>query len=866
MTMFAESQPGGTDSAEFIPGSPAVLPADPGDSGRAYESPEWNPGDWWRYNVVSEEDIVMTMSGIQINLEELDETTIRIVQQQENVVVNGSAYEVYNSTVEIRVVQSGTWSYMGSSGDFFDESTSKGYVYHRTSDLAMVKQVLDLEGNARIPGVFNSPYHGSSVSTATPPLNIFRFPMTPPNTWTVNSIVVQDAVVVQGGNQESETIIETHNYLNTVGMEKSGTAAGVGVDYYPIHQVGTITVPGNTMPVNGYINYSAQVKNSIDNLTGFGDVDSQMSDDVDLKVAVSDITISPESPRENDRLEAAVRISNLGGEPVIGAEVKVTITDTEYVNGSTIISMNGGEELILIYDLGCPGGGEFDIMISLDPDDAIPEQNENNNVAQRTVSVAVNHPPVVHSREPFSDIIINKGTSVSFVVNASDEDDDDFSYAWTLNGEILPGENERKLDWDFTEVSQGDLFEVEVKLVDELGANATATWEVTINSAPKINLTVPSQPLVNADETEEVLFHVQFQNAGESNVIFKWYLDGRLLTDAKSAFFNFVTRVSGPNSSEDSPYEITVVVEDFLGLSDRFTWTVTVLDLNEPPVILSAMADASMEDTPDINETEYIKFNVTAVDPNGDLIGYSWFVDGEVVSDAGRSDFIYTSDHDTVEHHIHGDRRVVNVTVRAEDGVYNASYTWSLTIVDRNRPMTLVSFLPAMDTLGNITVNDRIEFNASFTDPDGDELKYQWYDGNMKLTVDQAFDLSFEAGNRSVKLVVSDGYGSSVTRYANFTVLPESGNGGKTSTPIISDEGTGSWIFIIAGLVVIIIAGVIVFMILRKKKGEKGGDRVNFIEDGSIGGRNEIFLCPRCNEKADKDLGYCMDCGHSFPK
>lgn len=846
---------------------PSALLADPSrdeaSGTRAYTRPEWSPGDWWRYEVHAEEQTSIILSGISINIDEMDEVTTQVVQGSENVVVNGSSYEVYNSTLEIQMVQSGTWSYMGMDGDFFDESTSKGYIYHRTSDLAMVKKLLDVDGKYVIPGLLNSPYQGRSVSTSTPPLDIFRFPMTPPNTWTVNSIVVTDVVVVQEGEETRETIVETHNYLNTVTLEESGTAAGVNVDYYPVHQVGTITIPGNTFPVNGYVNYSAQVKNSIDGLTGFGGIEQQHSDEVDLKISLSDVSVSPEELRDGDTARVTMNIENLGRDPAVGVKIALSIAELDHINETSLTFIMGGCKIEIVMDLDALPGGEHMMEISLDPDDSIQEENEANNIVTKTIDVAVNHPPAIHSFEPFSEILINKGTSLRFSVNASDADGDAFIYSWTLNGVTIAGKEDAVFERDFTEDNEGDVITIGVTITDVPGANTTKTWNVTINSAPVINATHPAEREVSISEGEEVRFHIRFSDPGEPYVVFKWYRNGVFLPDVKSAYYTVKTATSGPNSSKDSPMEITAIVEDVLGLTDEFTWTLIINDLAEPPEIIYAGAGNRLWDSPVINETDFIRFNVSAIDPNGDVMEYTWFVDGREIENAGSTEFIFTTDWNTVDHTLHGDARLLKIMVLVEDGYLNASHNWSLEVRDVNHPVSDIHIVPMADSLDGISEDDVTQFTAEAMDMDGDTIEFRWYLDGERLAGNRSFNCTFLAGNRSMKLVMRDGHGSEVVKYVNFTVLPGQESQGSSGEPDNKGGNLGKLVFILVGIVVIIAAGLVVFLILRRNR---KGVRFTSSQDKLGPDGDEIFLCPRCNEKADKELGYCMECGHSYSR
>ena len=829
--------------------------------GRAYQSPVWNPGDWWAYDTRSEEETSMTLQGLNVNIEETTEHRVEIVRQIEIVNVNGSQFDVYNVTFESDEMQSGTWSYASNNGDFFIESHSVGHTYYRTSDLAFIKQDLEVNGQYNFVGLTSSPFQGNSVTTATPPLNNFEFPMAPADLWAVNSWVVTDITMVQQGDTTQETIYEHYDYINTVGLEDSTNVAGVSVDFYPIHGFGTVTAQGMSGPVNMFNNYSAQVKNSINNLTDFGDIDKQLSQNVDLAITVSDISISPSSPREGMPIRLFYEFSNLGEDPVIGPEVEVFIVGGDILNSTRYYMILGGGIVENTLDIGILEPGGYQVRVSLDSDNSISETNEGNNQATLAFTVSENRAPVISGYEPLFDPTINEGTSIDFIVNATDPDADTFSYQWFIDDVIVDGEDQRRYKKDFTGAIPGSVHLVKVVLTDELDANTNHTWEVTINAPPTITEHFPSTETVTINETEEVQFHIVVEDAGDEAFIFQWYVDGYLVPSVKSAFFSFISAYEGDNSSEDSPYEIMVIVEDLLDLSSEFKWTLVVNDLNQAPSILTAMVGGERKESITINEKEFLEFNVTANDPDRDDLAYLWFVDGIEVEGAATEKYTFNTDHDTVGHDEGSSSREFNITVMVRDAEYNDTYVWELTVMDKNRPMKFTVNTPSESDLLELIETDRVDFNVTGTDNDGDVVQCQWYLDGVPLTVDLGFNYSFTPGNHTIKLVASDGYGSDHIEYINFTVLPKESDNDGVGTDTPDNDGDLPVLLIIVVIIVIILVIGTIYLLIRRK-GSK--ENVSFVMEPRGSSEDEIFKCPKCNEKADEDLGYCIDCGATF--
>ncbi len=834
---------------------------DPNES-RFYSLPSWNPGDWWVWQIYTDEDETLLIMGATITIEEMVEDRTEIVQFQETVRVNGTSYDVYNVTVVNDMEQSGTWSFMGNDGDYSDRSQSVGYAYYRRSDLALIKEVLDTEGRINIEGITSTGYTATLIRTANPPLDNFHFPMAPTNHWTVNSIVVNDATYTQeGGSPEKEVLVETHNYVNTVGLEESSTVAGVPVDYYPIHSIGTVTVQGIGSPVNTFINYSSQVKNSINNLTDFGDIDEQMSDDVDLRVTVSDVSIIPQSPRQGTPVQASFEFQNSGSAPVIRTEVEASLTGGDFSNTTSYVSILGGDTISSVMDLGVLEPGGYQFRVSLDPENGIDETSENNNIAVYSFTVSANHAPTINDYEPLFDPTINEGNTITFEINATDAEGDDLFYQWSVDGMVVASENSSEFEKDFTGAQEGHVYVIKGIVIDELGGNSSQEWQVTINSAPIITSHNPSTDTFTVNEGEEVGFNITIENPGDDLVYFEWYVDGRFIPTVKSAFFTFKSTFNDDNSSEGSPYEIMVIVEDALGLKSEFTWTLTVKDLNQAPTISVAMAAGQVNREPLINETEFIQFEIMAVDSDGDVLTYAWFVNEVQVPGSTGTSHIFNTDHSTVMHIGGALKEIFVIKVNVKDGESNISYTWTLTVMDKNRPLRITIDQPVESALGALTEDDPVDFSATGVDPDEDTLSYEWFLDGVAMGVNWSFDYTFEAGNHTIKLIGTDGYGSRDVQYINFTVLPSKTDDRKDGSDSEKKGGSG-YIVIIIVIILVLVGTLALYLLMKRRTGKK--NIVTFTKETGKSVENYIFLCPKCNEKADEDLGYCIDCGATF--
>ena len=829
---------------------------------RSYQLPVWETGDWWKYYLHSDEPQSLNSGGFHITIDEVTTVEVLTVAGSETVTVNGSSYDIYNVTIEGNIAQKGSYIYGQYSGAYAGNSESIGFAYYRRSDLAFIKRIDDITGTMTLAGQ-NSPYTSTVITLLEPPREDFNFPMSHLTTWNVNSLMTVNQSITSMGETESMEMHTLFNYIATVGAEDTGEVVGILMDFYPVHGIGTMVGDGGSSPFEVYNNYSSVVKNTIEGLIGFGDANSSPGSG-DLTITPADFSVTPLSPRELVAVNISCNISNVGYGNVPYARVRAELDGDPFGDDIIIDIIESYSEYSIYYEIEPLSKGSHTFKIILDPDDLIEESDETNNHAVFNFEVTANREPVITGYQPFTNIIINKGTAAVFEIVAEDPDGDDIKYVWIVDGETVSETTGSDYEMTFTGFNEGDVILIMVVVYDDFDANVSHEWGVTINTAPTITSHTPLEQMITITENEEVGFVIVYDNAGVESVIFKWYLDGALLDLETSGFFTFESELSGLNSSESSPYEIKVVVEDLLNLSDEYTWTLVVNNKNQAPTIVNAMGGGVASELLTINETENMKFNITVSDPDSDPISYTWFLDGIEVTGAKAVNFIYSADHDTVTH-VKGKRTCdIIIKVLADDGEYNDTYTWTLRVVDINRGPEIYFDESPDSVLSGIKEDEKAHFNVTSSDPDGDTLSYKWFLDGEIMTVDPSPTFVFKEGDHAILLVVDDGYGDIKKETFNFTVLPgESGMkpGGSGNTgDDLGGKGFPIWAIIAIVLVAVLVVIMVVILLLKRKK---PAEKVSF-EGIPKREDHSIFLCPKCNEKADWDLGYCVQCGDDF--
>lgn len=146
-------------------------------------------------------------------------------------------------------------------------------------------------------------------------------------------------------------------------------------------------------------------------------------------------------------------------------------------------------------------------------------------------------------------------------------------------------------------------------------------------------------------------------------------------------------------------------------------------------------------------------FSIEGEDPEGDPITFSWdFGDGSDVVVGANVNHTYTETGN------------VTVTVTLDDGLGGvATFTRDVEVRAQNRYPDIES----VSIPSTATIATPVAFSATASDPDGDEVTFNWEFGDGETATGAAVNHSYSsAGDYSVRLVVRDiyGYGRSTSR------------------------------------------------------------------------------------------------------
>lgn len=354
-----------------------------------------------------------------------------------------------------------------------------------------------------------------------------------------------------------------------------------------------------------------------------------------------------------------------------------------------------------------------------------------------------NQAPMIVSYTPLSeDVTIAEMATQSFTITADDPDDDPLTYSWFLDDIVVIGETGTKYDFQPDYSSSGS-YTVRVDVSDgEL--IVSKGWNITVtntNRPPVIASGTPSGATVELDEGGTIDFSITATDPDGDILSYSWTFDTGLLTGQVNASYSYIAAMI-----DAGDHSLLVTVSDGKGGTDTNEWSITVNNINQPPLIntFTPLTD------PSVNEMEDQAFTVGASDPDGDSLSYQWLVNGTIVGGQNTAAYTFTPSFD-----MGGEDHQVGVKV-TDPFSGEAWKNWTVHVVNVNRAPT-----------GSATVNMtkpgvglEVEFDASASsDPDNDVLSFIWSfgDGSTPQGGSVVTHTYMNPGQFTAQVVVSDG-------------------------------------------------------------------------------------------------------------
>ncbi len=350
-----------------------------------------------------------------------------------------------------------------------------------------------------------------------------------------------------------------------------------------------------------------------------------------------------------------------------------------------------------------------------------------------------------------ANVQLDEGMAENFTVTPLYADPGSFSYEWALDGRFETGWNETWFEYVTDFESEGThQVDITVRDVRDPGLSTTFTWYVqvlNVNRLPEILDSEPD-PLWVVEETTDgtVLFSVQANDPDGDGLTYIWYADSWEVSRGSEQTYTF-----SYDHSSAGDHVISVTVTDG---EDSVTesWTLRILDVDRPPTILSR--EPGEEVTVEETYYGYLYLSVEAWDPDGDYLSYQWYLNDYVQYGESRSTYTFRFNHDSAGAH--------RVRVEVSDSVNVTSVGWLITVLDVNLPPTINSAYPSWNLYYWEEDNGSVEFTVSASDPEGEEVTYEWRIDDIlqqdETETNYTYRYGFEsAGDHEINVSVSDG-------------------------------------------------------------------------------------------------------------
>ncbi len=392
---------------------------------------------------------------------------------------------------------------------------------------------------------------------------------------------------------------------------------------------------------------------------------------------------------------------------------------------------------------------------------------------EATLSIVVqnvNDSPTFSSQPPLT---ATEGVEYQYAAQAEDPDaGDSLTYALVAAPEGMAIDaTSGWVTWIPTS-NQGGSHAVTVRAIDTAGAAVEQSFSVSVqilNQPPVITSSAPTAAF--ADQTYQ--YPVTATDPENDSLTF-------ILTQSPTGMT--VAAATGliewqPTLAQLGDHEVAVQVTDIQGGTDIQSYTLTVTDPNQPPVIQSSPVVQA-------TATQAYVYNVVAVDPDGGPISYSLdTAPAGMTLDASTGELNWTPTEGQVGTH------VIRIVATDENGA-QATQEFSLEVLPKPNTAPVIQSQP----FTSAKVDAVYQYSVSATDADNDPLAFSLDEAPAGMSIEPAGGViswtptSAQLGAQSVVVRVSDGQGGSATQSFSIQVAEDNAAPSITSTPLVQAE------------------------------------------------------------------------------
>ena len=233
-----------------------------------------------------------------------------------------------------------------------------------------------------------------------------------------------------------------------------------------------------------------------------------------------------------------------------------------------------------------------------------------------------------------------------------------------------------------------------------------------------------------------------------------------LSNDSSDIRFNATTTSTNLQLTDliaDETYFWNVLANDsLLNSSKSSTFNFTIIRDNNPVINLwnwsNTVTNSTTDTSPTVAENKTLNFTVTASDPDGDSINYTWFIDNVNVS------YVQNFTFDLINNFTATGNYVLKVQVQ-DNNSNSAEQEWQVAVTNTNRE-------PALDPIGNKNAVEDTEFKFNITaiDPDNNTITFDsnitaisfTNDANNSMTTVSWTPTNDNVGSNTIEFTVND--------------------------------------------------------------------------------------------------------------
>ena len=353
---------------------------------------------------------------------------------------------------------------------------------------------------------------------------------------------------------------------------------------------------------------------------------------------------------------------------------------------------------------------------------------------------AANAPPRITSTAPTA---APEDVQFVYAIEAVDDDGDAISWSVDTGPEAMTVDSLGVVRWTPSQSEVGSVAVV-IGLTDADGATNTHSFSLEVantNDAPAI------AALSDTTATEDVLFQRLLAAVDEDpGDTFTF----SLTTAPDSAAIDSLNRlVWTPGQADVGTNRLTVRVTDAGGAVDSTSFTLTVIEVDDPPTI------AGTPDTTALEDAVY-EYDVDAIDEEGGALSYSLTTapTGMTIDTTGVISWTPAL-ADTGSHAV--------ALLVADPAGQTATQSYRLRVLEVNDPPVILSRTPA-DTLVLIDPGQSVQFDIESEDEEGDLLTLRWLVDGVQLSTASSFLYVADTTSAdTVVAILSDGTSTTST-------------------------------------------------------------------------------------------------------